>query len=220
MARPRSCWAPGREECPLRGDAQKTKAELIAELDALREKLTESGDEQAREALRESEQRYRIVSEISRDAVEVVNEAGETIYVNPAVEELFGYKPEECLGVQIRDYLNIVHPDDRDRVDEEYSRVEQRGETVYYAPMRCQHKDGHWFWVKAIATSYLSASGERFILEVTQDISEQVEAEQQRQQLVEQTKCSFVIWRIAPEGRKVCGRAGSAIEDRLIFRKR
>jgi signal transduction histidine kinase/ActR/RegA family two-component response regulator len=54
--------------------------------------------------------------------------------------------------------------------------------------MRCRHKDGHWIWIKAIATSYLSASGERLILEVTQDVTEQVEAEQRRQKLVEQTK--------------------------------
>ena len=51
------CWAPGREECPLSGDAQKTKAELIAELDALREKIRESTGERARQTLRESEER-------------------------------------------------------------------------------------------------------------------------------------------------------------------
>jgi PAS domain S-box-containing protein len=178
----------GARYTPLIRDAQKTKAELIAELDALREKVRESTGEPTRQAVYESEERYRIVTEISRDAVEVVNEAGDTIYVNPAVEEVFGYKPEECLGTQIQDYLNIVHPDDRDRVTEEWERVVKLGETVYYAPMRCMHKDGSWIWIKAIATSYLSASGERYILEVSQDISEQVEAEQERQQLVEQRK--------------------------------
>ena len=144
--------------------------------------------ERARQALRESEERYRIVTEISRDAVEVVNEAGDTIYVNPAVEELFGYTPEECFSKKLRDWLDIVHPDERDRVTEEYRRVEEHGETVYYTPMRVRHKDGSWLWVKAIATSYLSANGERYILEVTQDITEQVEAEQHRQKLVEQMK--------------------------------
>ena len=54
--------------------------------------------------------------------------------------------------------------------------------------MRCQRKDGRWIWIKAVATSYLSASGERCIVEVTQDITEQVEAEQRRQKLVEQLK--------------------------------
>jgi PAS domain S-box-containing protein len=170
----------------LNGDAQKTKAELIAELVALREKATKPNGGRVRQTLRESEELYRIVTEISRDAVEVVNEAGEIIFVNPAVEEVFGNKPEECLGKQMRDYLDVVHPDDRERVAEDYGRVEKGGETVYYAPMRCRHKDGSWRWIKAIATSYVSASGERCLLEVTQDITEQVETEQRRQQFAEQ----------------------------------
>jgi PAS domain S-box-containing protein len=108
--------------------------------------------------------------------------------VNPADEELFGYTPEECLGRKLRDWMDIVHPDERDRVAKDYRRVEEQGETVYYEPMRVRHKDGRWVWVKAIATSYLSASGERRILEVSQDITEQVEAVQRRQKLEEQTK--------------------------------
>jgi PAS domain S-box-containing protein len=145
-------------------------------------------DEGAWQALRESEERYRIVSEISRDAIEVVNEAGETIYGNPAVEELFGYTHEDCIGRNFRTWLDIVHPDDRDRVSKEYERVEKRFETVYYTPMRIRHKDGSWLWVNAIATSYLSASGERCILEVSQDITEQVKAEQSRRKLKNQMK--------------------------------
>jgi PAS domain S-box-containing protein len=108
--------------------------------------------------------------------------------VNPAVEELFGYTPEECFSRHLREWLDIVHPDERDRVTEEFQRVEQRAETVHYAPMRIRHKNGSWRWVDSIATSYLSASGERYILEVTQDITEQLEAEQRRQKLEEQTK--------------------------------
>ena len=179
---------PDREERPLIGDAEKTKAELIAELEALRETVMESTGEQARRALRESEERYRIVTEISRDAIEVIDEAGYAIFVNPAVEELYGYTPEECLGRKYRDWMEVVHPDDRDRVDEEFRRVEKRSETVYYEPMRVRHKDGSWVWTKSIATSYQSASGGRYILEVSQDITEQVEDEQRRQKAVEQRK--------------------------------
>jgi two-component system cell cycle sensor histidine kinase/response regulator CckA len=104
------------------------------------------------------------------------------------VEELFGYTLEECLDKKFRDWMEIVHPDDRDRVSKEYARVEKREGVVYYAPMRILHKDGHWVWIRAIATSYSSAIGERYILEVSQDITEQVEAEQRRQKLEEQTR--------------------------------
>jgi PAS domain S-box-containing protein len=171
----------------LSDDDQKTRAELIAELEAFRERDADSSGDQARQSLRESEERYRIVTEISRDAIEVVNEAGTYVFVNPAVEEMFGYTPEEMLGSQYHDYLDIVHPDDRPHVVNGFAKVEKReGGVHHYAPMRCRHKDGSWIWIKSIATSYLSASGERYILEVTQDITEQVGAEQRKQKLMEQ----------------------------------
>jgi signal transduction histidine kinase len=84
--------------------------------------------------------------------------------------------------------MGIVHPNDHDRVSQQYDRVENQKETVYYDPMRIRHKDGSWVWIRAIATSYLSSSGERYILEVSQDITQEVEAERRRQALAEQTK--------------------------------
>jgi PAS domain S-box-containing protein len=161
---------------------------LVADSGALGETATESSGEQERQALRESEERYRIVTEISRDAIEVVNEKGTTIYVNPAMEDVLGFTREECLDKPIEEWWDIVHPDDRDRVAEEYDRVVNKHETVYYAPMRCRRKDGRWIWIKAIATSYLSASGERCVLEVTRDITEEVEAEQHRHETAAKAK--------------------------------
>jgi PAS domain S-box-containing protein len=141
------------------------------------------------EELHESEERYRIVTEISRDGIEVVNETGEYVFVNPAVEEMLGYSPDEMLGKQYRDFLDIVHPDDRNQVSEGFSEVELReGSTLHYAPMRCRHKDGHWVWIKAIATSFINAKGERCILEVTQDITAQKQEEERKRKLAEQMK--------------------------------
>ena len=172
----------------MSGDAQTTKAEFITEPDVLREKVTELNRDRMFQALDKSEERFRIVTEICRDAVEIANEAGETIYVNPAVEEVFGYTPEDCLGRKMEAWFDIIHPDDRDRIRKEYEGVKKRNETVYYTRMRCRHKDGSWRWIKAVATSYLSVGGERCIMEVTHDITEQVEAEQRRQKLSEQTE--------------------------------
>lgn len=63
-----------REERSLSGDAQKTKAELIAELVALRETVMESTLERSRQVLRESEERFHILTETSQDAIEVISE--------------------------------------------------------------------------------------------------------------------------------------------------
>lgn len=46
------------------------------------------------------------------DAVCVVDDAGNYVYLNPAFERIFGYSPEEMIG---RPMLDLVHPEDRAR---------------------------------------------------------------------------------------------------------
>src|SRR5215813_2679356 len=68
---------------------------------------------QAEEALRESEERYRIVTETASDAIITVDEDGVILLVNRAAEKIFGYPALELLGqnltVLIPDYLHDLH---------------------------------------------------------------------------------------------------------------
>src|ERR1043166_5925952 len=52
----------------------------------------------AEEALVESEERYRIVSETAIDAIVTIDEAGEILFVNRSAEKIFGYSSAEMLG--------------------------------------------------------------------------------------------------------------------------
>ena len=53
---------------------------------------------QTEEALRVSEERYRIVLEANPDPVVVYNMEGKVIYFNPAFTRVFGWNLDECLG--------------------------------------------------------------------------------------------------------------------------
>src|SRR5207244_4331451 len=64
----------------------------------LREAETRAGRRRAEEALRESEQRYRLLWENSTDAVVLVDAESVIQFANPAVEEIFGYKSSELVG--------------------------------------------------------------------------------------------------------------------------
>lgn len=64
-------------------------------------------------ALRESEARYRTVMETASDAIITIDETSRILFVNPAVEKIFGYAPEELHGADLTmlmpEYLRHVH---------------------------------------------------------------------------------------------------------------
>ena len=76
--------------------------------------------------LRESEERYRKVVELSNDGITLV-QGDRHIFVNRKMSEIFGYPgPEEIIG---QPTSLLVHPADRERVAE-LVRRRQRGEPV------------------------------------------------------------------------------------------
>lgn len=72
-----------------------------------------SDRKQAEEALRESEESYRIVAETASDGIIKINDASEILFANPAVQDIFGYTPDELLGQPLTmlmpEYLRSVH---------------------------------------------------------------------------------------------------------------
>lgn len=75
--------------------------------------------EQAQEALRESEERYRSLVEQASEIIIRTDGNGNITFVNPAVFSVMGYEEEELVGKQ---YLDFVHPDEREAVDRFFGR--------------------------------------------------------------------------------------------------
>jgi PAS domain S-box-containing protein len=67
----------------------------------------------AGEALREGEERYRIVAETASDAIITIDEESLILFINTAAEKIFGYRVEEMMGRQLTmlmpEYLRHVH---------------------------------------------------------------------------------------------------------------
>jgi PAS domain S-box-containing protein len=58
-----------------------------------------------RNHLRDSEERYRLLAESASDAIVVIDEHGEILYVNPVAERTFGNRSEELLGKDLNELL-------------------------------------------------------------------------------------------------------------------
>ncbi len=80
---------------------------------ALQEKALRARQALADAALRESEERYRLVAETATDALITIDEESRILFVNPAAERIFGHALDEMLGQELTmlmpEYMRHVH---------------------------------------------------------------------------------------------------------------
>ena len=132
----------------------------------------------AEDALRESEERYRLVVEHSPDPVAIHSE-GIILYVNPAAVELFGASsPEDLIGKPISD---TVHPDSRKGFTERMQRIWEV-ESLGLTENRLLRFNGEAVDVESTSIPF-TYQGKRAILSVARDITERVRAREARMQL-------------------------------------
>ena len=76
------------------------------------------------EALRESENRFRTLTETASDAIITIDDRSRIVLVNQAAEKVFGYSRDEMLGA---DLTMLMPPALRDRHAAGFSRYIQSG---------------------------------------------------------------------------------------------
>src|SRR5919202_1677513 len=93
----------------------------------------------AEAALRESEERYRLLVELSPDTILVQSE-GKIAYINPAGVKLLGaMASEELIGIPL---LDRVHPDCREFVQQRIQQIQEQGQQAPLAEIQMLRVDG------------------------------------------------------------------------------
>jgi PAS domain S-box-containing protein len=134
---------------------------------------TEAVRQRAEEALRISEERYRVVVENANEAILVIQD-GAFQFVNPAAAEITGYPADNLIS---RQFAELVHPDDREMVIERHLK-RLKGEPLppTYA-FRAVDRDGNVKWVEINAVA-VSWEGQPATVNFLSDITEQKQAQE------------------------------------------
>ncbi|MCF8144411.1 MAG: PAS domain S-box protein [Deltaproteobacteria bacterium] len=92
------------------------------------------------EALRRSEEKYRIILENMAEGYHEVDLAGRFTFINEACQKILGYSHEELGGISYQDYS--ADQENREKVFEAYNRVFKTGEPLRAFTWDIIRKDG------------------------------------------------------------------------------
>ena len=164
--------------------------------------------QRAEEALRQSEEKFRLIAETIQDVFWISSPALDgIIYVSPAYEQLWG-RTRESLYASPRSFLNAVHPEDRERVLANISRGHSQG-TSWDHEYRLIRPDGSTRWVQNRGFPIKDDRGElRLLTGAATDITARKLAEEALQESEKNYRRIVEIayegiWRIDPENKIV-----------------
>ena len=127
----------------------------------------------AARAIKESEERYRDLTESSPEAI-IVHFGGKILFANKAASTLLGYdKPDEMLGKNI---MSFLHPDYRATVIERINKITVLNKEVPIAEEKFIKKDGEYIDVEVTSLPF-SYRGNTAVQVIARDISFRKEAE-------------------------------------------
>jgi PAS domain S-box-containing protein len=123
--------------------------------------------------LKESEEKYRLISEAAYDLIGVLNDKFKYEYINEnAFQQILGYSSEELIG---KSTLEFTHPNDIASTANALIDGFKRGEGG--AELRFRHKDGQWVWIEAKGKTFIDKDGKFKAIVISRNISERKIAE-------------------------------------------
>ena len=133
--------------------------------------------------MRESEERYRLITESVTDVIWTANQDLKIEYISPSIQQLLGFTPEEIQGKRLGEFLPFgslgraleVHRAKMDR--EENDKVDlNRPKTM---ELKQLHKDGSIIWTEITASFFQDENHHpKGILGVSRDITKRKQAEE------------------------------------------
>jgi len=157
-------------------------------------------------ALRESEERFRTITEHATELVAEFDARGLYCYVSPSYATLLGHPPETLLG---SGGMSLIPPEDARGARRTFVRAFAE-QVPSYSIHRLRHANGEWRWFENSGQAYRLADGQHRFVSIGHDVTERIEAEQalERQLDLERT--------VARLSRRLLGMADEGLEDAIL----
>jgi len=117
----------------------------------------------------------RVLVENAMDALIIVDQKANLIYISPSMEKLSGYTREELIG---RNAFELYHPDDVSAGQDRLKRL-LAGKELPSAEFRFRKKDGGYVWCDIAAKPVQTTNGNLRIVVVARDITERKNLQEQ-----------------------------------------
>ena len=153
--------------------------ERTAELTHINTELQQEIGErqQVEKALRESEEKYRLLVETANEAIFIAQD-GVIKFPNPKTIDMTGYSESEVVAMP---FVNLIHPDDREMVAERHrQRLNGEGPPSDYA-FRIIDKAGSELWVQ-INAALTTWEGRPATINLIRDVTEKRKLEERLRQ--------------------------------------
>ena len=135
----------------------------------------------AEEALRESEEKFRLLVENSHDIIYTLTVDGVFSFVSPAWTTLLGHPVTQVTG---QPFQKFVHPDDIPRCMVFLQSVIGTGQRQEGVEYRVQHTNGTWYWHTSSAVPFKDEAGMIVgFYGIARDITERKRAEWEQLQI-------------------------------------
>lgn len=131
---------------------------------------------EATDALKQSEERYRLLAENATDLISRHNPEGVYLYASPASLNLLGYSPEELIGKSVYDFW---HPEDLELLTKQNHKPIFICEHINPKSYRARRQDGSYIWLETTYHTICDPSQTEILelVAVSRDITERKQVE-------------------------------------------